>query len=427
MSSDWQTTTLGEIVSFKTGKLDSNASENEGEYPFFTCSPMTLKINSFAFDTEAVILAGNNANGVFSVKHYSGKFNAYQRTYVIEPINSNDVSCKYIYFAVSHMVNHLQELAIGTSTKFLTKTILNALSVRMPSKIEQDKISGLLGALDDRITLLRETNSTLEAIAQAMFKSWFVDFDPVHAKQQGRAPEGMDEATAALFPDSFEESELGLVPRGWSINSVEDFAEKVGMGPFGSNIKVSTFVAQGVPVISGQHLRNTLMEDLSFNFITDSHAEKLKNSCVYAGDVIFTHAGNIGQVALIHSDALYEKYVLSQRQFFLRCNKQKMLPIWITYFFKSLHGQHLLLANASQVGVPSIARPVSYLRSIKLVVPPISIVSRFAEIVDSLLKQEIANKVIIQTISTLRDTLLPRLISGQLRLPEAETLTKESH
>ena len=70
-------------------------------------------------------------------------------------------------------------------------------------------------SLDDRIALLRETNATLEAIAQALFKSWFVDFDPVHAKQQGRAPEGMDEATAALFPDSLEESELGLVPKGW--------------------------------------------------------------------------------------------------------------------------------------------------------------------------------------------------------------------
>jgi type I restriction enzyme S subunit len=86
-----------------------------------------------------------------------------------------------------------------------------------------------LTALDDRITLLRETNATLEAIAQAIFKSWFVDFDPVRAKQEGRAPEGMDEATAALFPDSFEESALGLVPRGWrgsTLGAVSD----VGIG-----------------------------------------------------------------------------------------------------------------------------------------------------------------------------------------------------
>jgi type I restriction enzyme S subunit len=168
------------------------------------------------------------------------------------------------------------------------------------------------------------------------------------------------------------------------------------------------------------------MEDLSFNFITETHAEKLKNSCVVSGDVVFTHAGNIGQVSLIHEDAAYEKYVLSQRQFFLRCDETRMVPVWITYFFRSSHGQHLLLANASQVGVPSIARPVSYLRSIQLVVPPIRLLLRFAEVVDPLHKQVIANRTRIQSLSLLRDTLLPRLLSGQLRLPEAEALLQDA-
>jgi type I restriction enzyme S subunit len=85
-----------------------------------------------------------------------------------------------------------------------------------------------LRALDDRIALLRETNATLEAIAQALFKSWFVDFDPVCTKQQGLAPAGMDEATAALFPDSFEESSLGLVPTGWTVQPIGDAVECVG-------------------------------------------------------------------------------------------------------------------------------------------------------------------------------------------------------
>ena len=90
----------------------------------------------------------------------------------------------------------------------------------------QYKISDILKALDDRIALLRETNTTLEAIAQALFKSWFVDFDPVRAKQQGREPEGMDTETAALFPDSFEESELGLVPRGWRVGSLAEYCSE---------------------------------------------------------------------------------------------------------------------------------------------------------------------------------------------------------
>jgi type I restriction enzyme S subunit len=166
MSSEWTGLTLGEIVTFKTGKLDSNAAEEGGRYPFFTCSPNTLAIDSYAFDTEAVILAGNNANGVFAIKHYAGKFNAYQRTYVIEPINKETTSCRYAYYLLRHMVGKLKELSIGSATKFLTKTILNTLPVRLPPKFEQDEIALVLSAVDDRITRLRETNATLEAIAQ---------------------------------------------------------------------------------------------------------------------------------------------------------------------------------------------------------------------------------------------------------------------
>jgi type I restriction enzyme S subunit len=234
MSSEWNTVPLGDVASFKTGKLDSNAAEQGGKYPFFTCSPNTLAINSFAFDAEAVILAGNNANGVFSCKHYSGKFNAYQRTYVIEPLSKSIASCRYLFFVISHQVNHLKELSVGSATKFLTKTILNNLPVALPRLEEQERIAELLGALDDRITLLRETNATLEAIAQALFKSWFVDFDPVRAKQEGRAPEGMSDATAALFPDGFEESELDLVPKGWRYSTVgESFILTMGQSPPG--------------------------------------------------------------------------------------------------------------------------------------------------------------------------------------------------
>ncbi|OHX18572.1 hypothetical protein BI343_07555 [Chromobacterium amazonense] len=108
------------------------------------------------------------------------------------------------------------------------------MSLRIPQREEQDAIVEVLSTLDDRITLLRETNATLEAIAQALFKSWFVDFDPVRTKMEGRAPEGMDEATAALFPDGFEESELGLVPRGWSSQSVYDVSKVIYGAPFAS-------------------------------------------------------------------------------------------------------------------------------------------------------------------------------------------------
>jgi len=103
-------------------------------------------------------------------------------------------------------------------------------TIPLPPLAVQEGVAELLGALDDRINLLRETNATLEAIAQALFKSWFVDFDPVRAKAEGRQPDGMDAATAALFPDSFEESELGLVPRGWRVEKFEEFITRLSVG-----------------------------------------------------------------------------------------------------------------------------------------------------------------------------------------------------
>jgi type I restriction enzyme, S subunit len=103
MSCDWPIVKLSEIVNFKTGRLDSNQADDGGSYPFFTCSPATLAINTYAFDDEVVLLAGNNANGVFTVKYYEGKFNAYQRTYVITPIDSTKVSVRWLYFRIKQV------------------------------------------------------------------------------------------------------------------------------------------------------------------------------------------------------------------------------------------------------------------------------------------------------------------------------------
>lgn len=179
----------------------------------------------------------------------------------------------------------------------------------------------------------------------------------------------------------FKETEIGPIPETWAYVKISDVSEKVGMGPFGSSIKVETFVPQGIPVISGQHLRGSKLEDGEYNFVTLEHAERLQNSNVYRGDVIFTHAGNIGQVAFIPESSKYERYVISQRQFYLRCDKNKILPEFVTYFFQSQIGQHLLLSNRSQTGVPSISQPVSFLRTVQI---PVPILSEQRDIVDLL-------------------------------------------
>jgi type I restriction enzyme S subunit len=141
----------------------------------------------------------------------------------------------------------------------------------------------------------------------------------------------------------------------WRVATIGEIAEKVGMGPFGSSIKVETFVDKGIPIISGEHLSGTRLANGEHNYITVEHAERLKNANVYRGDVIFTHAGNIGQVAYIPETSRFDRYVISQRQFYMRCDQSKVIPEFITYFFKTHEGQHKLLANTSSSGVPSIA------------------------------------------------------------------------
>ncbi len=199
-----------------------------------------------------------------------------------------------------------------------------------------------------------------------------------HIRQEGvewyAQPTGQDEPK--MSPES--ESE-------WPIVTIEDLAEKVAMGPFGSSIKVSTFVPSGVPIISGQHLHGIRVDDSpGFNFITREHAHRLRNANVQRGDVVFTHAGNIGQVAYVPESSRFDRYVISQRQFYLRCDTSMAIPEFIAMYFTSPEGRHQLLANTSQVGVPSIAQPVTYLRTIRVPVPPLSEQRAIAQILGTL-------------------------------------------
>jgi len=192
----------------------------------------------------------------------------------------------------------------------------------------------------------------------------------------------------------------------WGEVRIEEIAERVAMGPFGSSIKVETFVPEGVPVISGQHLHGFKVDDtVGFNFITPEHAERLKNANVQRGDIIFTHAGNIGQVAYIPDDSKYERYVISQRQFYVRCDRSKVIPEFVVAFFKTPEGQHRLLANTSQVGVPSIAQPVTYLRTIEIPLPPLSEQRAIAHILGTLDDKIELNRRMSQTLEAMARAL----------------------
>ena len=192
----------------------------------------------------------------------------------------------------------------------------------------------------------------------------------------------------------------------WPTVAIEDLSEKVAMGPFGSSIKVSTFVPKGVPVINGQHLHGIRVDDSAgFNFISREHARRLANANVQRGDVVLTHRGTIGQVSYVPVDSQFDRYVVSQSQFYIRCDRSRAIPEFVALYFTSREGQHQLLANTSQVGVPSIAQPVTYLRTLGIPLPPLPEQQAIAQILGTLEDKIELNRRMNETLEAMARAL----------------------
>ncbi len=191
----------------------------------------------------------------------------------------------------------------------------------------------------------------------------------------------------------------------WKHVKIEEVAEKVGIGPFGSSIKVETFVNEGVPIINGHYLHGIRLQDKEFNFISEEHAERLKNANVKRGDIVFTHRGTIGQVSIIPEKSRYKRYIISQSQFFIRCNLELLLPDFLVYFFNSSIGQYRLLANTSQVGVPAIAQPVSTIKQLEVPLPPLPEQRAIAHILGTLDDKIELNRRMNQTLEEMARAL----------------------
>jgi len=285
----------------------------------------------------------------------------------------------------------LKSRATGTTVLGIKQSELRKVAMAVPPYYFQIEAASMLKALDDRIALLRETNATLEAIAQALFKSWFVDFDPVRAQMEGRVPEGMDEATAAFFPDGFEESELGLVPRGWKPERLDDLIELA----YGKALKASDRRPGDVPVYGS-------------GGITGWHDMALVNT----QSIVIGRKGTVG--------SLYWE----SRPFFpidTAFYVKSKLPLTYCYYLLQTLGLKDMNTDAA---VPGLNRENVY----RLLVPksPLTLLSAFANIVAPLRESIDHNARQAQTLATLRDNLLPRLIFGQLRLPEAQALIESA-
>ena len=306
------------------------------------------------------------------------------------------------------MQDQLKARATGTTVLGIKQSELRKISLHLPPIEMQVSAAGTLKALDDRITLLRETNATLEAIAQALFKSWFVDFDPVHAKQQGIAPEGMDDATAALFPDSFEESELGLVPRGWRVGSLANLA----------TLNAESWTAKKHPdTVRYIDLANAKDNEIAeVTIYAFDEAPSRARRVLRDGDTIVgtVRPGN-RSFAFIHQ----AESNLTASTGFAVLRPREIENTEFVYLAATHDSTIEHLAHLADGGAYPAVRP-EVVAGIECILPSSTLMQAFHYVAAPLLACVAENQQQAQTLASLRDTLLPRLISGKLRLPEVE-------
>ena len=342
-----------------------------------------------------------------------------QRQVLLRP-NPVKVDSRFLLYALQspylqHQIGWNE--GTGSTVSNLRIPVLEALRVPTPSLESQREIATTLGALDDRITLLRETNATLEAIAQALFKSWFVDFDPVRAKMEGRTPEGMDEATAALFPDGFETSELGEVPRGWRSVTMEDVSV-VGIGKTPPRKEQHWFSEDSSDVrwvsIRDMGTCGTYASTTS-EFLTAEAVDKFNVRRVPDNTVLMSFKMTIGRVAITDGEMTTNEAIAH-----FRLDPVSKLATEFVY----LHLRQFDFSKLSSTSSIADAVNSKAVRQIPILVPSGEVAMAFQEQIGVVFEMLKSNEKQARTLSTLRDTLLPRLISGQLRLPEAQATTE---
>ncbi|WP_043923171.1 restriction endonuclease subunit S [Leadbettera azotonutricia] len=363
MSRDgWRECKLGDVAKFKTGKLNSNAAAADGIYPFFTCSPETLKIDNYAFDEEALLLAGNNANGVFSLKYFHGKFNAYQRTYIINLNNSCDY--KYIFYALQKEIKNLEFTSHGTATKFLTLSILNTIPILLPSISKQKAIVSILSSLDDKIDLLNRQNKTLKAMAETLFRQWFVE----------EADERWEEKPLSDIAEFLN----GLACQNYP--------------PVNDNEKL--------PVLKIRELSSGISEQCDW-----ATTDVSKNYIIHNGDVIFSWSASLMVKIWDGGDCILNQHLFKV--------SSKEYPKWFYFGWCKYHLEEFIaIAQTHATTMGHIKR--GDLDAAMVVVPLKKELETMTKQMYPLLEKQIGNSKQINALMQMRDMVLPKLMSGEV-------------
>ena len=295
--------------------------------------------------------------------------------------------------------------ATGSTVKHTSPDRIKAFGFLLPPLSEQKLIAETLASFDDKIELNRKTNIMLEQIAQTLFKSWFVDFDPVKAKAAGRQPEGMDAETAALFPSEFEEGELGLIPKGWHVGSIgRNFLLTMGQSPPGTTYNES---GEGIAFFQGR-------ADFGFRFPTPRVYCTAPTRFAEKGDTLVSVRAPVGDVNMAKENCCIGRGVAA-----LRHNSKSRSHTY--YAIKELK-QHFSKFEAGGTVFGSINK--SDFQSLQILEPKIDVILAFENLAFALDEKIELNASENESLTNIRNTLLPKLISGQLRIPDAERMAE---
>jgi type I restriction enzyme S subunit len=315
---------------------------------------------------------------------------------------------------------HLIDAVLNTTVqKTLNLKDVRQLPIPMPPYESIRSISAFSEALSNRINLLRETNATLEAIAQALFKSWFVDFDPVHANAGTQAP-SLPPEIQALFPATFTDSPQGPIPEGWKSSILGDVCKNNGgfiqTGPFGSQLHAEDYVSIGTPVVMPKDIVNRRVEPISTAKISESDVARLTKHQLKLGDIVFSRRGNVEKHALIgYSES---GWICGTGCLLVRPGMKCLSPSFISRALDLPITREWLVRHAVGATMPNLN--IGILASVPVIQPYPDVLVEFDKLVGEIDIGISHNFDKIRTLTILRDSLLPRLISGQLRLPEAK-------
>lgn len=418
MVSEYPLRRLGDLtVNFDGKRVPvKEADRLRGPYPYYGASGIVDYVDGHLFDGEYLLIAEDGENLrtrqtpiAFMAK---GKFWVNNHAHVVQA--NEDNYTRYLMYALQ--VADIHAYLSGSTLPKLTQRAMNQIPVSAPDKSEQESIARILGALDDKMELNRKMNETLEGIARAIFKSWFVDFDPVRAKSEGRDP-GLPSALAGLFPSSFVDSELGEIPEGWTTRAIGDVVQVLGGGT--PSTKLPQYWVDGThPFCTPKDmagLAGSVLLDTE-RYLTDEGLLRVSSGQLPAGVVLLSSRAPIGYLAVAETPVSVNQGIIA-----MVCDKA--LPnLYVRYWTEANMDGIVARANGSTF----LEISKTNFRPIRVIVPHKRVLDDFMKCVSPLHARTVVALRETEQLTNIRDSLLPKLISGELRVPDAETDVAEA-